>query len=47
MKILWSTIENSELSEDDKETEKKNLEAKKAAFGSSFQNFPPWDKKPP
>ena len=41
-------IDNSELSEEDKKTEKeKILEARKAAFGNSFQNFPPWDKKPP
>ena len=43
-----SIIEHSELSEEDKKTEKvKILEARKAAFGSSFMNFPPWDKKPP
>ena len=41
-----SIIDRSKLPEDEKKKEKeKILEARKAAFGSSFHNFPPWNKK--
>ena len=37
-------IEQSDLSEDDKEKEKsKVLEARKNAFGSRFRDYPPWN----
>ena len=39
-------IDSYDISEDDKKEEKeKLLDARKAALGKTFYNFPPWSKK--
>ena len=39
-------IEVSDMSEEERHEEKiKILEARKTAFGTSYKNFPPWNKK--
>ena len=41
----YSTLEESDLSEDEKNTEKaKLLDARKTALGVSFAHYLPWDK---
>ena len=42
----YDTIEECDLSEDEKNVEKaKLLNARKTALGGSYEYFPPWDKR--
>ena len=42
----FDTIEECDLSEDEKNVEKeKLLNARKTALGGSYEYFPPWDKR--
>ena len=41
-----AVIDNCEMTETEKNQEKmKVLEARKLAFGPSFEHFPPWSKR--